>query len=165
MRACEVDHSVELSIEYLEQIERQRAKRIKALEKRGVPNIKQYTDLSEPSIRRYKYGLTGIRFWVYPRFRNYFDGKTVWNEMSRVPYNPYNTLALIAVLYPQDSMSQAQTQAEETEDDARRRDLTSLANHLAKRYNVVSDEERLYVLGLGFRLIVGNLMCRNILFC
>jgi len=63
--------------------------------------------------------------------------------MSRVPYNPYNTLALIAVLYPQDSMSQAQTQAEPTEDETRRCDLTSLANHLARRHGMMSDEERL----------------------
>jgi len=66
VRACEIDHNIELSIEYLEQIERQRAKRIKALEKRGVPNLKQFTDLSEPTLRRYKYGLTGIKYWVCP---------------------------------------------------------------------------------------------------
>lgn len=63
--------------------------------------------------------------------------------MSRVPYNPHNTLALISALYPQDSMSQEQTQAERPADDRGRSDLTALANYLSKPYGAMSDGDRL----------------------
>jgi len=63
--------------------------------------------------------------------------------MSRVPFNPYNSLALIAALYPQESMSQAETQEERTEDNKGRIDLTSLSNHLSKPFASMSEEQRL----------------------
>jgi hypothetical protein len=63
--------------------------------------------------------------------------------MSRVPFSPYNTLALIASLYPQESISQAQTQEEKTEDEKGRSDLTSLSNHLSKPFASMSEEGRL----------------------
>ena len=64
VRVCDVDLNVELSIEYLAQIERQRCKRIKALEKRGGQKVKQFTDTSETTYKRYNYALQGIRYWV-----------------------------------------------------------------------------------------------------
>ena len=63
--------------------------------------------------------------------------------MSRVPFNPHNTIALITSLYPQDSMSQEQTQEEKAEDEKGRNNLIALTHHLSKPYAAMSEDERL----------------------
>jgi hypothetical protein len=55
---------VEKTIEYLEDVEKLRTKRIKALEKRGGPLVAEFLKTSNNMHTRYKYALTGIKYWV-----------------------------------------------------------------------------------------------------
>jgi hypothetical protein len=75
----------------------------------------------------------------------------VFNEISRVPFNPYNALSLIALLFPEDGLSQSQSQEvspqKGTVDSQRRIEMMSLVNHISKGLVHLSEQERAYALG------------------
>jgi hypothetical protein len=65
-RACNVDYGIHVTIEYLELLEKQRIRRINALEKRGGPVVAQYLKASSSMQARYNFALSGVKFWVHP---------------------------------------------------------------------------------------------------
>jgi hypothetical protein len=71
----------------------------------------------------------------------------VFNEIARVPFNPYNTLSLIATLFPEESLSQTQTESpSKTALDAQRRiEMATLVNHISKGLTNLTEEEQEYV--------------------
>ena len=74
----------------------------------------------------------------------------MYNEISRVPFNPHNTLPLIASLFPEDPYSQSQSEESsphKTSSDAHRRiEMTSLVSHISKGLVGKSPQERAYCL-------------------
>ena len=70
----------------------------------------------------------------------------MYNEISRVPFNPHNTIPLIATLFPEDSYSQSQSEESSphkpSPDAHRRIEMTSLVSHISKGLARMSPEER-----------------------
>ena len=70
----------------------------------------------------------------------------MFNEIARVPFNPYNTLSLIPTLFPEEPLSQTQESPSATGSDAQRRiEMSTLVNHISKGLSKLTDEEREYV--------------------
>lgn len=71
----------------------------------------------------------------------------MFNEIARVPFNPYNSLSLIATLFPEESLSQTQTESpSKTASDAQKRiEVTTLVNHISKGLTRLSEEEQEYI--------------------
>lgn len=72
----------------------------------------------------------------------------MYNEISRIPFNPHNAVPLIKTLFPDDDFSQSQTQEDSPQEvsaDANRRiEMTSLVNHISKSLVGMSHQERSY---------------------
>ena len=70
----------------------------------------------------------------------------MYNEISRVPFNPHNTIPLIATLFPEDSLSQSQVQdgssTKTSTDSDRRIEMTQLVNHISKQLVHMTPLER-----------------------
>jgi len=69
----------------------------------------------------------------------------VFNEIARVPFNPYNTLSLISTLFPEEPLSQTQKEDSPSKagSDAQRRiEMSTLVNHISKGLSKLSKEER-----------------------
>lgn len=62
--ACDFDHAILDTIEYLELLETQRLKRVKALEKRGGPLVTEYIRTSVTAKSRFNFVLIGVKYWV-----------------------------------------------------------------------------------------------------
>jgi hypothetical protein len=71
----------------------------------------------------------------------------VYNEIARAPFNPYNTISLIGTMFPDDDVSQSQSQTPMTTspDSQRRIEMTTLVNHISKSLAKMSQKEREYV--------------------
>lgn len=65
-----------------------------------------------------------------------------------MPFNPHNILPLLGSLFPEDALSQSQTQdnppQKPSEDAHRRIEMTSLINHISKALVRMSPEQREY---------------------
>lgn len=61
---CDVDNGILDTIEYLETLETQRLKRMKALEKRGGALVGDLLKTSEITLSRYNFSLICIKYWV-----------------------------------------------------------------------------------------------------
>ncbi len=68
LRVCDSDMDIYETIQYLELLEKQRTRRIKALERRGGSVGAEFIKTSNNTFARYKFALTGIKYWVYPLF-------------------------------------------------------------------------------------------------
>lgn len=64
LKACDGGMGITETIEYLEQLEAERVKRIKALERRGAPLGAEFVNSSPTIHKRYDFVLTGIKLWV-----------------------------------------------------------------------------------------------------
>lgn len=62
LKACDPDMCVHETIEYLELLEKQRTKRIKALERRSIGA--EFIKTSPSVYARYIFALTGVKYWV-----------------------------------------------------------------------------------------------------
>ena len=62
--ACDVDHDILETIEYLEVLESQRVKRLKALEKRGGPLVADFIKTAATAQSRFNFALIGVKYWV-----------------------------------------------------------------------------------------------------
>lgn len=61
---CDVDHGILETIDYLELLETQRLKRMKALEKRGGTLVSDLLKTSAITLSRYNFSLICIKYWV-----------------------------------------------------------------------------------------------------
>lgn len=72
----------------------------------------------------------------------------MYNEIARVPFNPYNSISLIASLFAVDDPSQSQSQGgsplKPSPDAQRQIEMTTLVNHISKNLTRLSKEEREY---------------------
>ena len=70
----------------------------------------------------------------------------MFNEIARVPFNSYNALSLISTLFPEESLSQTQTQQESPtktrSDEQRRIEMSTLVHHISKGVSKMTDEEQ-----------------------
>jgi hypothetical protein len=66
LQACSPDMNIHETLYYLESLETQRSKRIKALEQRGGAEATKYIKLSRNAIGRYGYVTHGLKLWVTP---------------------------------------------------------------------------------------------------
>jgi hypothetical protein len=61
---CNIDNEVSETIDYLEQLEKRRLKRIAALKKRGGQQETDFMKTADKVAGRYAYGLHGVKTWV-----------------------------------------------------------------------------------------------------
>ena len=66
LRACSPDMNIHETLHYLETLEKQRARRVKALERRGGAEAQKYMKLSRNALARYNYIVNGLKLWVPP---------------------------------------------------------------------------------------------------
>jgi hypothetical protein len=73
----------------------------------------------------------------------------VYNEISRVPFNPYKVIQLIGAMFPEEDQSQSQdgSPPKVSPDSQRRIEMTTLVNHISKGLSRLSADERQYVPG------------------
>ena len=64
LRACSPDMNIHETLDYLETLEKHRAKRVKALERRGGLEAQKYLKLSRNAPARYGYVVNGLKVWV-----------------------------------------------------------------------------------------------------
>jgi len=64
VRACSPDMNIHETLDYLETLDKHRAKRVKALERRGGLEAQKYLKLSRNAPDRYKYIVNGLKLWV-----------------------------------------------------------------------------------------------------
>jgi hypothetical protein len=74
LQACSPDMHISETLEFLEMLETQRAKRIKALESRGGAEATKYIKLSRNAVGRYGYITHGLKLWVHSPSRG-ADGR------------------------------------------------------------------------------------------
>ena len=63
---CDIDNGILDTIDYLEILETQRLKRMKALERRGGDLVGDLLKTSGITVSRYNFSLICIKYWVWP---------------------------------------------------------------------------------------------------
>ena len=64
-KVCGADTDILETIDYLDLLEQQRTKRIKALENRGGPLVADFLKTATVAQNRYNFALVGIKMWVH----------------------------------------------------------------------------------------------------